>query len=59
MSKPDQYDFCFGCEHLKEKWVGWWRECVCTYNGDDDRTAFDRLIKRLDKCPKEKDGDGE
>ena len=58
-NKPDPYDFCFGCEHLHQKRFGWWNEYVCTFNGNDDRTVIDRLIERLDKCPKTKDGEQE
>ena len=59
MSKPDEYDFCFGCEYLNKKHVMYWNVAVCTFNGDDDNTFMKRVIKTLDKCPKEKAGEQE
>ena len=53
MSKPDEYDLCFRCEHCVKKRFGYWSEAVCTFNGDDDRTVYKRLIKKMDECPKE------
>jgi len=59
MSKPDEHDLCFGCECCVPKRFGVWVECVCTFNGDDNSTVFGRLIKKMDRCPKEKDGEQE
>ena len=59
MSKPDEYDFCFGCEFCVDKLFGLRRESVCTFGDYDDRNAFNRIIKRLERCPKEKDGEQE
>ena len=56
-NKPDEYDFCFKCEYCIQKLFGLWREAVCTFDGYDELNAFDRLIKKLDHCPKEKKGE--
>ena len=58
-SKPDAYDFCFGCEFCVNKQFGLWRESVCMFGDYDDSKAIDRIIKRLERCPKEKDGEQE
>ena len=52
-TKPDPYDFCFGCEYCNSKQIMLWREYFCTFNCDINSVGLERLIKRLDKCPKE------